>query len=83
MFVNDLTVHVSVSGESGLSLRTLVHQVSPSGRASTGEARPASAATSPVVMKHQKPRWRQLSDTEESQPHKNTDKHGHGAKKSA
>ena len=35
---NALTVHVSVCGGRGLSLRTLAKQISPSGRASTGES---------------------------------------------
>ena len=53
---NVLTVCVSVCGGRGLSRRTFVQQVSPSGRASTGESLPASRATSPLVIKHRKVR---------------------------
>ena len=43
-----------VCGAEGLVLWTFVKQVSPSGRAGTGEACRASGALSPLVVKHTK-----------------------------
>ena len=45
---------VCLCGAEGLVLWTFVKQVSPSGRAGTGEACRASGALSPLVVKHTK-----------------------------
>ena len=66
MFSNVLSVHVSLCAGRSLCLHTFMRLVSPSGRASTGEACTASEATSLTVSTDKKQKFRQEHKQEEN-----------------